>query len=88
MLPGKCGGLRFQFAPEFLREWNVLAGRETFNQQRFQLLVLLLRLGLAEQGPEILAHVAVALGSDLLLDESLKRLGNGDGNGRHTSLQQ
>lgn len=72
-----CGDVtrfRFQVFPEFLRQRSVPAARQTFQQQGFQPGVFLMPLGIAQQGAEMLAHVAIALGSQLTFSGTDKRV--------------
>jgi hypothetical protein len=58
---------RLEVAPEFLRDRNIVTGCQAFEQQRLQTSVLFLRLGLAQQGAEVFADVAVALMRELVI---------------------
>jgi len=76
---GDVARFRLQVFPELLGQRNIGATRQAFHQHGLQPGVFFFLLGLAQQRAEILAHIAVALGGHLTVDEGLQGFWQGDG---------
>lgn len=76
MFLGDSEGLALQITPKGFAEWKIFTARsEAFEQERLETRVLFALLGFAKQGPEVLAHIAVTLRGELLIDERLQGFG-------------
>jgi hypothetical protein len=69
----------FEILPELRRQRNVVAAGQPFQQQGFQPGLGFFLLGLAQERTQILAHIAVALGGELVVDEFLQGFGRNTG---------
>ena len=72
MLRGDAARFRLNLLPELARHREIIASRQALKQQGLQTRVFFLLLGIAQQRTEIFAHIAVAFGCELAVDELLQ----------------